>query len=207
MHKAALTFLFVLVAAPAAADDFLDGVAQRSCACLKALEPQADREQYTAQAGLCMFKSFTAADREAIKEEYGVDLSDPARYGRRAGELVGARMAMFCGDEVLKLAGQVKAPPQVVKGVVVRIEDAGFVVLTVKDGEGSMVKLYWLKQVISNRDLPNGYRKLEGARVEASFEPTELFDPKIGEYRSYRVLKSLSVESGGRGKDGGDDSL
>lgn len=195
MPRTSLTLLLLLAATPVSAGDFLEPVAKRACACLTDIlaTRQGNPEGLTAQAGICILKSFEPADREAILEKHGIDLSDP-RNGSRAGEIVGARMVVLCPDEVLTLANGATAPRTTkLAGEVVRVEEEGFVVLTIRDEAGKTTKIHWLGAVTSNKDLPAAYRKLAGSRVEATFEVVDLFDPRIGEYRAFRQLKTLTI--------------
>ncbi|MBI5069438.1 MAG: hypothetical protein HZB56_14480 [Deltaproteobacteria bacterium] len=190
------TLLLLLLAGQAVAEDFLDPVATRACACLTGAmaAKQESREAQTARAGLCILNAFGPADRAALLKEHGIDLSDPVKNGQRAGQVVGARMGTYCPDAVVALANNVNAPRvAVLAGEVVKVEEEGFVVLTVKDEAGKVTRLHWLQTVTSNRDLPTTYRTLAGSRVEVTFESVELFDPKIGEYRAFRVLKGVTV--------------
>lgn len=196
MPRIPTALLLLLAATPASAGDFLDAVAKRSCACLGEARaaPQANPEGLAAKAGICVLKAFEPADRAALLEEHGVDLSDPVKNGRRAGEIVGGRMAVQCPDEVMAVANSMNAArPTVVSGEVVKVETEGFVVLTIREEGGKVTKVHWLRPVASNKDLPTTYRSLPGSRVEATFEPVELFDPRIGEYRSFRQLKALTI--------------
>lgn len=196
MTRIPLTLLLLLAATPASAADFLDAVAKRSCACLGEARssPQANPEGLAAKAGVCILKAFGPEDRAALLKEHGIDLSDPVKNGRRAGEIVGARMAVQCPDDVLAVANGVNAArANVVSGEVVKVESDGFVVLTLKDEAGKVTRLYWLGAVSSNKDLPTTYRTLPGSRVEATYQNVDLFDPRIGEYRAFRQLKALTV--------------
>ena len=60
-----------------------------------------------------------------------------------------------------------------------------------RDNQGKVIKLYWVDPVESEQDLPNTYSNLIGKSVEVKYKNKDMFDPKIGEYRQFKVISKI----------------
>jgi len=78
-----------------------------------------------------------------------------------------------------------------VTGVITKIEQDFPVVFSLKDNQGKAIKLYWVDPVESEQDLPNTYSNLIGKTVEVKYKNKDMFDPKIGEYRQFKVISKI----------------
>ena len=147
-------------------------------------------------AGVCMIRAVVPF-KEQLRADHGVDLDNPRKDSERLGALVGARMTQHCPALMVRLA-RAAAPGDAgqtveltVEGTVTRVEKEPFVILTVQDGDGRTVKLWWLQSVPSGIDFVNTYESLAGRRLKVSYQPRDFFDPRISDYRKFNVISRI----------------
>ncbi len=76
-------------------------------------------------------------------------------------------------------------------GIISKIENDFFVVFSLKDENGRVTKFLWLNYINSDFDLTNSYATLVGQVVTFVYEPMDLFDPRVNEYRQFLVIKKM----------------
>ncbi|MDX1906512.1 MAG: hypothetical protein SF053_05700 [Bacteroidia bacterium] len=126
-------------------------------------------------------------------------MSNMAEAGEALGELIGVKMATVCPDLLMEMVNRVRtndeAPEETdektLTGVITKVEQEGFVTFSIKDESGKTSKLYWMELVTSGIDLVNMFPQMTGRTVDVTYVTREFFDPRIGEYRVFLVIKSL----------------
>jgi hypothetical protein len=192
--KNSLIFIFLLAAANTCfAEDFLDSVAKKTCTCLDNV-PAANLNQDNAKAqmGVCIIGATTPQDREQFKKDYALDFNQLDKNGTRIGEIIGVRVLTTCPASIQRVMSvDNKNTVGTVTGVITKIEQDFPVVFSLKDNQGKVIKLYWVDPVESEQDLPNTYSNLIGKTVEVKYKNKDMFDPKIGEYRQFKVISKI----------------
>jgi len=193
---AAVALAAAWMVTPAMAEDYLDTAAKSACECAERVPGTATANEVKMHAGVCMIRAVVPF-KEQLRADHGVDLDNPRKDGERLGALVGARMTQHCPALMVRLA-RAAAPGDAgqtveltVEGTVTRVEKEPFVILTVQDGEGRTVKLWWLQAVPSGIDFVNTYESLAGRRLKVSYQPREFFDPRISDYRKFNVISRV----------------
>ena len=187
--KKIFVFLFILANANTVfAQEYLDKVAKKACDCIEKNPPGAKPDLVKMQAGVCLIQAFTNEDRERLKSETGLSFD---QNGEKIGETLGMHMATQCPATLVKMSTVANDSTGSVAGVVTLVENEPFVVFSVKDRNGRTDKYIWLHPLVSTIDLPSNYRSLVGKNVELKFENKDIFDPKIGEYRRFRILTGI----------------
>lgn len=195
LRKKHLLLIFSLATANTCfAEDFLDSVAKKTCTCLDNV-PVANLSQDNskAQMGVCIIGATSPQEREQFKKDYGLDFNQLDKNGTRIGEIIGVRVVTTCPASIQRvMLVDNKNAVSNVTGVITKIEQDFPVVFSLKDNQGKVIRLYWVDPVESEQDLPNTYGNLIGKTVEVSYKSKDMFDPKIGEYRQFKVISKLS---------------
>ena len=192
--KKNLLFVFLLATINTClAEDFLDSVAKRTCTCLDNV-PAANLspDDSKAQMGVCIIGSTTPQEREQFKKDFALDFNQLDKNGTRIGEIIGGRVLTTCPASIQRVMSiDNKNAVSTVTGVITKIEQDFPVVFSLKDNQGKVIKLYWVDPVESEQDLPNSYSNLIGKTVEVKYKNKDMFDPKIGEYRQFKVISKI----------------
>jgi len=175
------------------AQDYLDAMAKRSCECVEKLPENINKQSITMQVGFCILQSASPDDKLKILKDHQVDMNNPMKDGQKTGELVGARMASVCPATLIKLSSDAIEARGSVSGKINKVDADNFVVFSLQDASGKVSKYIWLTQVNSNLDLAASYKTLIGKTVKISFETKDVFDPKIGEYRPFKIITNLQA--------------
>lgn len=193
MKNNLLLILLFATANTCLAEDFLDSVAKKTCTCLDNV-PAANLSQDNskAQMGVCIIGSTTPQEREQFKKDFALDFNQLDKNGTRIGEIIGVRVLTTCPASIQRvMAIDNKNSVNTVTGVITKIEQDFPVVFSLKDNQGKALKLYWVDPVESELDLPNTYGSLIGKTVEIAYKNKDMFDPKIGEYRQFKVISKI----------------
>lgn len=197
---------FLLFSSDLKAQEFLDEITKGTCTCVEELDPDLNAEEFQVRLGLCIFAAAEPYSKE-LEEELGFKMEDMQTKGEELGRLVGVRMVTICPGVIAILAQKLSGDSEAVEvdvdvedddsdffsGIVVKVEDKMFPVLTISNNEGKTYKCYWLTYVETNFELSDGLKGLKGEEVTVSITEFELFDSQNGEYRSFKVLDSLEV--------------
>lgn len=192
-----LIMLFVIYM-PSFSQDYVDRIAQKSCECLEVIPDTLDRDQFNTHLGLCMIEA-AQPYKKRLKKDYKIDLDKIDVYAGELGRMIGMRMASVCPASLVKLTQQGKSnrkkdnTEEVFEGQIIHIEEGPFVIFSIKDQEGKILKFYWLTFIESNIELSTGYRSLIRESVRVTFRPQEFFDPRINEYKNFYVIQTLQV--------------
>ncbi|MFZ6656736.1 hypothetical protein [Undibacterium sp. TJN19] len=191
MKKILFLLLLLGSAGSSFSQDYLENISRKSCECADKIPLDSPKEGYTAQFGICIIKSFSPAEKERFQKEFNLNFNDMSKDGEKIGSIVGTSMASQCPNTILKISAVSKGTSGSATGVVSKIENDSFVVFSLRERNGTNSKFIWLTQFPSKFDLPNTYQSLLGKNVELKYEVKNIFDPKIGEYRQYKVLTDI----------------
>lgn len=192
------------------AQDYLNEVAKEVCECVSKIEDGTNPRDIEMKFGLCMITSAKPYQKK-IKKDFKIDLDNlNANDGAELGKVIGVKVAAQCPDVFMKMynkiheAEDMPPPPllqpgelaqasETISGVVTKIEDGNFIVFSLKDDKGKVIKLYWMDFISSDMDLVTDYANLLEKSVEVSYTRHDYFDPKIKEYRQYFVITELKL--------------
>ena len=176
----------------AIAQDYMVSAVKRTCGCVEKISPMMAQDRVNVQMGLCILQSFGSEDKEKFLKDFGLDFNNSPRDGEKIGALVGTHMASQCPETLANVAMMTKAGSGgTARGVVTRVDTQGFVIFSIKEDNGNSSRFIWLHPFSSTMDLPNTYQGLVGKTVEVRFETKDIFDPKIGEYRPFKIITGL----------------
>ena len=179
----------------AAAQDAVTVVANETCDCVSKL--QAQGEPLTdMQVGLCMVKAYSAHKSEFPPSKQ-VAVMDSPEFEEITSE-IGMKMVETCPDILLGLAesGVFDDQPHAIEvinvsGIVSDITTGQFAVIEMKDEKGKKYSLLLLDYFETASVFTDGIIK-KGDRITASYTEAELYDPKLKEFRPFKILTALS---------------
>jgi len=179
------------------AQDYLDDITRATCECADSIDQSLGKEEYQMALGLCIFAAAEPYYDE-LEEDYDFTLAEIDTKGEELGRIVGTRMATICPKTIAVLAKKMYAEDEIVQntfftGTVSKVETGSFTVLSIENGSGKTTKCYWLTYVETDFDISEGLEELEGERVVVETLDMELYDPRIGEYRDFKVISRLEV--------------
>ncbi|TAE48335.1 MAG: hypothetical protein EAZ89_15425, partial [Bacteroidetes bacterium] len=136
--------------------------------------------------------------KKQLKKDYNIDFAQIEIHGEELGRLIGLKMATVCPESLIKMVNKANEKkgdddPQIntIEGRITTIVEDKFVEFSIKDESGKTSKYYWLTFIKSKTDLAVEYKNLVDKPVVVEFLPQEIFDARIGEYRTFYVIQSL----------------
>ncbi len=148
--------------------------------------------------GFCILNAADAEDKKKFKKEFNLDFNEIDKNGEKIGKLIGMKMAPICPTTIMTLANtqddkdKSSSTIQVIVGEVIKIEKDFFVSFVVRESNGNSSKLLWTSPIETSIDMANQYLSLQGKSLQFSFENQNIFDPKIGEYRAFKIIKKIN---------------
>jgi hypothetical protein len=167
---------------------YFDATVKRACECVDSIPLEPGGEQLAGRVGICLISSIDKADAENFKKDFDIDIGDILKSSQKIGGIMGKKMIAYCPVQWIKLNGAISNNTISLIGSVAKIEIDGFVAFTLVEKNGKQSKIYWINNLTGNDTLPSIYQDLSGKEVEIKYESRDLFDPKIGEYRKFKVL-------------------
>ncbi|NUY79972.1 hypothetical protein HUK80_03615 [Flavobacterium sp. MAH-1] len=181
-------------------DALLQKVAEETCKCIedKKLDMSGDFENLKGQFGLCMIQSYTANSKAMGGEE--LEFDDSASI-EKLGSEIGVKMLNICPDYILALGKHAIKEKQEaaaeetvlasVTGKILEIKTEQFVSIQVKDENGRTHTMLFLDYFDSASLFTEGNLK-KGDKAKVSYNEIELYDPKMKEFRYYKVIAGLT---------------
>ncbi len=195
MKKIALLALLYSVSSATFAQHFIETMASGACQCIEKIATTVPAKDLKLEVGLCIMKTYKPEFEKPLKAEYGIDIHGAKDGMENFGRIVALRMATSCPSVLARVSRAAAADGDLgsesISGTVIKIEKDGFVAFTVKDQAGKTGKFYWMGQIDSGIDLVNNYNALLDRQLTLSFENKEYFDPKIDEYRKFKVITKI----------------
>ena len=207
MKNYILTLLLLTITSTAFSQDYLDEIASKACECTSNLSSTLDEEQFNIELGLCLFEA-ASPYRKQLKKDHKIDFDKIDKKGKKLGRLIGIKMVGICPNIFKDLYERTEGTTEpiettekvekelsvsVFEGQVTAVSDNKFVEFSVKDNQGKVSKFIWLTFIDSNADLSNDYKSLADKSIRLTFQSQEFFDVRIGEYRVFKIIKSLEI--------------
>ncbi len=187
--------------------DFLDSITVAACDCINNLDTPMAASAFEMQAGLCMFEGIGPYEKE-FQAYLGVDefnFSD-GKTMSKIGETIGMKMITHCPEMLLKLANPdgkeaVAAEAEAIDDYnfnklvikVTKIEINQFITFTGVDKSEKRYKLLWLDDFSNSEVLIDNYENLKGKTCSFRYQEIDLFDPRIQEYHTFKVITGFSL--------------
>ncbi|WGD34473.1 hypothetical protein [Olleya sp. YS] len=201
MNKTLITLIatigFVTTLSAQSKEEVVDKIAQETCQCIDAKGIDMTMENKTKiemEFGLCLIESYNKNKKEADKY-FEVSLLDESSVEGIA-ELVGMQMVSYCPNVFSvfieeELENDNTYSVEEVSGKFVSMTTNEFNTIVIKDSDSNReIKLIWLTY-FDGSDLLDNPKKLKGKKVKVEYEELELYDPKIEEYRNFKVISRL----------------
>lgn len=181
-------------------DTLLNTISLETCECVekKGLDYTSNNTtKLELEFGLCIMESYGRHKKKAEKL-LNVSLNDEASL-EQFGEDIAFKMIDNCPDVIMALAGNYAAEEfeevkddLTLEGEFVSIESLQFNMVEIKGDNNRTQKLIWL-QYFEGQELLSNTKKLKGKNLEVIYLQKELYDPKINEYRNFKVIKKISI--------------
>jgi hypothetical protein len=178
--------------------EYMDKIAQKSCECLDKVPDTLKTDEFNLKLGICMIEAATPYKKQ-LKKDQGINLDNIDTEGEKLGRLIGIKMASTCPNILLKLTQkpsdkeEAAAEEKTAEGLITKLENDFFVVLSLKDEAGKINRFYWLTFVESGMELTSKYKSVVGESVIITYKVQDFFDPKIEEYRAFNIISKLEV--------------
>ncbi len=182
----------------------LNVMAKETCECLEAKKDKiVDENKLKAETGFCIIASYTKHSEEA-KTVFGSIFED-TKMAEKLGEEVAMKMITVCPETFKSVvetfmneeAAAEEASTEVftpsVIGKVVEVKTSDFITLVIVDASGRKHSLLVLTHFEgANLLIENTLKKNQS--VEAKYFEQEFYDPKIKDYKYYKVLDYLVLK-------------
>ena len=181
-------------------DKLFDDIALGTCECLNRKNLDfSDMEQGTLEMefGFCVLESYGKLKKEADKL-INVSFSDEKSL-EQLGIDVALKMMTHCPDYMSVIAGNYAADDFeegkediIIVGNITNMQESQFNTIEIMDTDNRTQKVLWL-EYFEGDNLISDFNKLKKSKVKITCYETELYDPKIKEYRNFKVIKKISV--------------
>jgi len=194
MKKIIITSLIVLVNTISYSQDIFDKVAQESCECIakkKSEKKSTDKKNTSVEFGVCVINSYSNHASEFTGEKF--DLNDTEAM-RKLGEKVALKMLTYCPDSVMELADddekEVADKNLTITGEITEIKTEQFVSIVLKD-EKSRLHTFILLDYFDTAGIFTDNKLNKKDKVSISYIESELYDPKMKEFRYFKIITGL----------------
>ena len=181
-------------------DKLFDDIAIGTCECLtrKNLDfTSLEQSKIEMEFGFCVLESYGKIKTEADKL-INVSFSDEQSL-EQLGVDVAFKMMTHCPDYITILAGNYAADEFeegkddiILVGYITDIQEAQFNTIELKDTDNRLQKALWL-EYFEGDNLLKDLNKLKKSKVKIICYEFEMFDPKIKEYRNFKIIKKISI--------------
>ena len=192
-----LSFLLMVFCVDVFPQAYMEQIVKEACECLNEVPDTLPKDEMNMKLGLCMIRAAQPHEKQ-LKKEHGISFAKMDRDGEKLGRIIGVKMALKCPDVLLKLTEQIEGDDVnesvatfSTEGTITKIDVGQFITFMIKDGDGKSYKYLWLSPVESSLDMANDYQTFTGKKVWVEYGEKTLFDPRINEYRSFRMIASL----------------
>ncbi|MEM6720086.1 MAG: hypothetical protein AAF611_12250 [Bacteroidota bacterium] len=189
-------------------DAVLEDVTNDVCNCISGKVKQGiSQKDIEVQLGLCLIKSY-GKFKDRIDKYMNITFDDP-RSMELFGQEIGMKMISLCPDTFMtfakdmieeevdtyrpsKRASASASAVTLVSGEVTKLTRDQFNVVSFRDSNKRTYKFLWM-EYFDGQELLNDMRNLKRKQVEISFENKEMYDPKLEDYRTFKVLRKIEV--------------
>ena len=186
-------------------DKVLEDITNDVCNCISSkVGGGISQKEIEVQLGLCIINTYgTYKDR--IEKYMNISFEDPTSM-ELFGQEIGMKMITICPDTFMSFAKDMiedevesyntskETAPKltVVSGEAVKLDNDQFNTLVFKGENKREYKLLWL-EYFEGQELLSDVKELKKSMLKVSFENKEMYDPKLKDYRTYKVLRKLEV--------------
>lgn len=196
--KKKLVFLFVFINAISYSQDVMNKIAQEACDCIakKPFDKDGDPQKRQLEFGSCILEGYIAHSSEFPGEK--LDFADEKAMGK-LGEDIALKMVSFCPDAILDLGrssmdDKEEAAKNVeytkITGQITDIKTEQFVSIIVKDDK-SRIHTFLLLDYFDTASVFTENRLAKKDTVTVSYTEVELYDPKMKEFRYFKIITGL----------------
>lgn len=191
-------FALMLTASASQAQDVYDTMAIESCNCITAKRPNPETTppaELRADFVSCFFQSFTTHMEEVNKLEK-IDMGNETQM-EKLGETVAMRMLSHCPNHLVALGQAIEGQEEAsevkyttVQGKITEIRTEQFITLVMKDKSNRTHNLM-LMDFFESASLITENKIKKNDEISATFSEIEMYDPKLKEFRYFKVLSEL----------------
>ncbi len=181
-------------------DKLLDLIAIETCDCVnnKDLDfSTIESTQLELEYGLCVMESYSK--NKELTDKYLEVSFDDEKSLENLGVEVALKMMTHCSDFMMKLAGDYAADELeatkedvVIVGKITNIQESQFNIVEIRDTGNRVQKLLWL-EYFEGGNLFDDLGKLKKKKVKVTYIEKELYDPKIDDYRNFKIIKKIAL--------------
>lgn len=181
-------------------DALLQTIANESCDCINKKQidfATVQQAQLEMEFGFCILESYSKNKKEADKV-LNLTFSDEQSM-EALGADVAIKMMGVCPDFMTKVAGvyassefEAAKDDIIIVGYVTNIQESLFNIVEVKDTDNRLQKLLWL-EYFEGDNLLYDLNKLKKNKVKITCYEYEMFDPKIKDYRNFKIIKKMTI--------------
>ena len=194
------------------AQDFYDKMAKETCECVQSKKldfQKVSYEEIQASLGACMIPSFVKY-KDKLEKENQVEFSDKVGM-RKLGELIGTKMVIHCPDLMLKIGTEYLKKEEsgtagneeknekttivedtALEGTYIETKSGDFLTIVLKEKSGRFHQLLFLNFFENAELITNGKLK-PNQKIAITYNEHEFYDPKLKDYKYYKVLYSLKI--------------
>lgn len=186
-------------------DAVLTEITKEVCECVSEKSTEGlTSQEIEIQLGLCMMKPY-GKYRDRLDKFMVVSLDDEKSL-ELLGQEIGFKMLEICPntfmtfaknlieDEMEEISNESKKEVNIasVAGEVVKLTNDQFNIVTFKGENKRVYKLLWL-EYFEGQELLSDLKEIKKRTIKVSYEDKEMYDPKLKDYRTYKVLRKLEV--------------
>lgn len=198
MRRLTVFAIFIFFLANLSAQTYKDTIASMFCDCFNEVDP----ENYKAseeRVALCIFSTFLTYDKEIYRDfKISLDTADDSIIYLFLTSI--PKISQMCPKSVDLFAKMITENTTITEkveiiGNIVKIEKDNFVIFSVLDEKKMTHNVYWMEPVYTNIDLVTEYKNLIGEKLYVDYIEKEFYDPRIEQYRKFKVLQSIQRDN------------
>ncbi|MFK7750127.1 MAG: hypothetical protein AB8B65_17170 [Kordia sp.] len=183
----------------------LDDITRDACDCItEKSSKKITKKQLEVQLGLCLINSY-GKYKKRIDKYIEISLNDPDSL-ENLGQEIGLNMLTICPDTFMSFAQEyivddleaevavVPSKTDLVTGKVQKLTKDQFNMITFEGINKRKYKFLWL-EYFEGQELLNDVKKLKKLKVTVTFESVEMYDPKMEDYRTYKVIRKIKAQN------------
>ncbi|WP_298427672.1 hypothetical protein [uncultured Kordia sp.] len=186
----------------------LTKVTEDVCECINEKDTaNIKREALEMQLGICIAKAYSK-NKEILKGTYDISFTDEASM-EAFGEEIGLKMVEICPQTLFLIAqdyigddseenaidkeeinGEVNGIT--LSGKIIDISENQFNIITFKGDNKRQHKLLWM-EYFEGQELLTEFGNIKKKALKVSYINREMYDSKLKDYRTYKVLRKIEV--------------
>ena len=187
-------------------------VVNSSCDCITT--STAEVFDYDSYLGLIMecASPLIVQNSKELAKELGISDRDEMAVIEQIGSKVGERLVIECprfteltfkvlGDDPEMMNDVIEEIQEdktedfsIEQGTIISISDEIPCLITLKNAENETLNFYWMESITINENFISNPGSLKGKKVNVVYYLSEIYNPKVGDYQSRKVLVELTVE-------------